>query len=137
MHALKTIIRQGWSETKDKIPESLAPYFSFRDELTIHDGLVFKGERLVISLRARPYIKSRLHASHVGIQGSLRRARESVYWPGMNQEVSDYRSKCTVCANHPRDQAKAPLITHDVPSRSGQRSPATFLKRIRRTILLL
>lgn len=46
MHALKTIIRQGWPETKDKIPGSLAPYFSFRDELTIHDGLIFKGEQL-------------------------------------------------------------------------------------------
>ncbi|XP_068741932.1 uncharacterized protein [Montipora capricornis] len=31
MHALKKIIRQGWPEMKDKIPESLAPYFSFCD----------------------------------------------------------------------------------------------------------
>jgi len=60
MHALKTIIRQGWPETKDKIPESLAPCFSFRDELTIHDGLIFKGERLVTPLKARPYMQATL-----------------------------------------------------------------------------
>lgn len=74
---------------KDKIPESLAPYFSFHVELTIHDGLIFKGGWLVILLKARPYIKSRLHASHIGIQGSLRRARESNYWLRINQEVRD------------------------------------------------
>ena len=34
----------------------------------------------------------------------------------MNQEVSDYISKCAVCANHPRDQAKEPLIAHELPS---------------------
>ena len=72
MHTLKTIIRQGWPETKDKIPESLVLYFSFCDELTIQDGFIFKGEQLVIPLKARPYIKSRLHTSHTGIQVSLR-----------------------------------------------------------------
>ena len=35
MHALKTIIGQGWPETRDKITESLAPHFSFLDELTM------------------------------------------------------------------------------------------------------
>ena len=56
----------------------------------------------------------------------------------MTQEVSDHISKSTVCANHPRDQAKEPLITHHTsPSHPGQNSPATFLNWIRRTILLL
>ena len=78
MHTLKTIIRQGWPERKDKIPEPLTPYFLFHDELTLHDGLTFKGERLVIPLKATPYINSRIHASHIAIQESLRRARESI-----------------------------------------------------------
>ncbi|KAK3706236.1 hypothetical protein QZH41_000393 [Actinostola sp. cb2023] len=34
----------------------------------------------------------------------------------MNQEVSDFISKCEICCNHPRDQAKEPLISHDLPS---------------------
>jgi len=78
MHTLKTIIRQGWPERKDKISQPLAPYFSFRDELMLHDGLTFKGERLVILLKATSYIKSRIHASHIAIKESLRLARESI-----------------------------------------------------------
>ena len=36
---------------KDKIPESLAPYFSFHVELTIHDGLIFKGPQVKTSCK--------------------------------------------------------------------------------------
>ena len=33
----------------------------------------------------------------------------------MKKEVNDYISKCTVCAIHPRNQAKEPLLAHDLP----------------------
>ena len=115
MNSLKTVIRQGWPDNKAAVPYSLATYFSFRDELSIHDGLIFKGERLVIPSSARLFVKERLHAGHIGIQGSLRRAQELVYWPGMNQEITNFISRCEVCHNHPRDQPKEPLISHDVP----------------------
>ena len=121
MKTLKTTIRGGWPVTKDMVPEELQEFFPFRDELSLQDGLVFKGERLVIPSGIRHNIMARLHASHIGIQGCLRRARETVYWPGMNKEITEYISKCEICCAYPQDKAKEPLISHEIPTRPREK----------------
>ena len=45
MKELKTTIREGWPENKDLLPARIRDYFPFREELTLQNGLVFKGER--------------------------------------------------------------------------------------------
>ena len=42
LQVLSTIIRCGWPESKSNVPESIHAYFDFRDELMVHDQLVFK-----------------------------------------------------------------------------------------------
>ena len=54
----------------------LTPYFSFRAEMSVYDGLVFKGECLLISKLMQRKMKERIHRSHIGVNGYLRRARE-------------------------------------------------------------
>ena len=61
----------------------MTPYYSGRDELSIYEGLVFSGERLVVPQGLRADIKRELHASNAGVGSCLRRARESVYWPSI------------------------------------------------------
>ena len=58
---------------------------------------MFKGLRWIIPQTLRQKIKQKLHNSHIGLQGCLCRARERVYWPGMNAEITDYIQKCNVC----------------------------------------
>ena len=48
LQQLKDVIRQGWPEEKQYLPAVLTPYFSYRDELRVYNGLIFKRERLVI-----------------------------------------------------------------------------------------
>ena len=43
---LKDSISNGWTEMKRDVPNLLTPYFDIRDELSIQDGLLFKGERV-------------------------------------------------------------------------------------------
>ena len=45
---LKRVIIEGWPDTKNELPVQISPYFTFRDELTVHDGLVFKGEQVIV-----------------------------------------------------------------------------------------
>lgn len=71
------------------------------------------------SLRQKLMIK--LHSSHTGIQSCLRRARELIYWPGMNKDVVDYISKCDLCASQQNAQGKEPLIQHEQPSRPWEK----------------
>ena len=61
------------------------------DEFSVRDGVIFIPQTL------RQKIKQKLHDSHIGSQGCLCRARETVYWPGMKAEIADYIQKCNVC----------------------------------------
>ena len=66
---------------------STEPLYDMRDELGAYEGLVFKGERLVVPQGLRAEIKKDIHVLQAGVEGCLSRARESVYWPGMNAEL--------------------------------------------------
>ena len=58
LRQLKTVIQTGWPEDKHLLPFVLAPYFSYRDELSVYDGLVLKGECLIILQQMRQKIKN-------------------------------------------------------------------------------
>jgi len=80
---LIAVIKQGWPENLEAVSPSLHGYFNFREELSVQNGVVFKGERILVPLSLRQCIIDKIHASHLGAQGCLRRAKETFYWPGM------------------------------------------------------
>ena len=121
MVLLKAVIQTGWPDTKEQVPLSMQSYFHFRDGLSVQDGLVLKGERLVVPQSMREEIKQKLHQSHLGLQGCLRRGREVVYWPGMNKDIEDFISTCSVCKSYQADQQKEPMISHEIPSRPWEK----------------
>ena len=45
---LKHTIMSGWPSTIKEIPQVLQPYWMFQEELTIEDGHILKGTRIVI-----------------------------------------------------------------------------------------
>ncbi|XP_028417982.1 uncharacterized protein K02A2.6-like [Dendronephthya gigantea] len=53
----------------------------------------------------------------MGIESCLRRARECLYWPGMNSEVKAYVQQCETCRAFDSKQSKEPLHPHDPPER--------------------
>ena len=121
MQVLKATILKGWPEDKSRVPPLVTPYYGVRDELSIYDGIVFKGERLVVPQALRAEIKNELHASHAGVEGCLRRARESVYWPSMNSELRHWISTCEPCRVFETSHGKETLMSHEVPQRPWEK----------------
>lgn len=109
MRDLKDVIFRGWPEHKEDVSVQVAPYFSFRDELTFHDGLIMKGERIVIPKAERNQVKSYIHASHLGQGSALRRARDCVYWPGMTDEIKQMIETFEACNTYQASQQKETL----------------------------
>ena len=56
-----------------------------------------------------------LVASHIGVEGRLRRARLCLYWPRMSAEVKEHISTCETCRAYETKQAKETLMSHEVP----------------------
>ena len=117
LQLLKTTIQSGWPVDKSALPISVSPYYHVRDELSVTDGLVFRGERLVIPKAMRNQIKTDIHIGHTGIDSCLRRAREYVYWPKMSQDIKQFISSCETCCEYSQSQPKETLMSHDIPDR--------------------
>ena len=48
LQIVKSLILKGWPNDKSDLPLQAAPYYSLRDQLTVQDGVILRGERLVI-----------------------------------------------------------------------------------------
>ena len=48
MSKLCQFIQQGWPQKMNELLECLHPYWSFRDELGMVDGLIFQGIRIIV-----------------------------------------------------------------------------------------
>lgn len=107
-------IQSGWPDQKCSVKDSCKPYFDIRDNLSVYEGSVVKGESIVIPKSERQDIKRKLHSSsHSGYDSMLRRARGSVYWPGMNAELKQLASTCEPCQELKPRTTKPLLKQHD------------------------
>ena len=48
MRALQQMVYSSWPNTIKKVPQYLRPYWSYRDEIGISDGVIFKGRQVII-----------------------------------------------------------------------------------------
>ena len=51
LQTLKTVILEGWPESKQETPSQAAQYFTMRDERSVQDGLIFKGQATMLQDR--------------------------------------------------------------------------------------
>ena len=83
--------------------------------ISLQDGLIFMGERVVVPKVAKSGLLKSIHNSH--LVGVLNIARECLYWPGMTEEIKNYVSTCEACREYEQGQRKETLTSHERPSR--------------------
>jgi RNase H-like domain found in reverse transcriptase/Reverse transcriptase (RNA-dependent DNA polymerase)/Integrase zinc binding domain len=115
-------INTGWPPTTAQIPEALRPYSGFTDELVTSGGLAFKGKRVIIPGPARHDILQRLHSSHIGVNGCIRRAQETVYYPSITSHIKEMVGRCEICSRYQTETQKEPLLPHPAPLAHGIKS---------------
>ena len=118
---LKEIISSGWPDSKDEVDPIIRHYFHFRDELTIEDGIIMRGQRIIIPKSLQHGMKTKIHAGHMGMNSCLRRARTYLYWPGMSADIRLFVENCPTCSTFSSKQPAQPLILHPLPSRPWQK----------------
>ena len=84
--------------------DELKQYWSYRDELSIINGVIFKGDRAVILKKLRPKMLKQLHTPLMGIEKTKLRARESMFWLGINRELENIGKLCNICIKNQRKQ---------------------------------
>ena len=120
LQQLTEIITTGWPQRMKDLPERLRNYWSFRDEMSVDNGLVLKGTRIVIPGSMRQPILSKLHEGHQGSNKTKLRAKDTVYWHNINADIEKVCATCPTCQTHQPAQSTEPLMNQEIPSRPWQ-----------------
>ncbi len=107
-------IEQGFNEKE--ITPAVRPFWQVRNELSVAGHLVLKGTQIVIPVKMRKDILANLHSSHQGIERTKRRARQAVYWPGINSDIKNTVEACEPCQTYRPSQCKEPIVSDPIPS---------------------
>ena len=95
LQALQKQIIHGWPDHKQAVHPSIAPYWNVRHELSEAEGLLFNEQRVIIPRASRKNILMLIHESHLGVEKCKSRARATIYWPGMSNDIQETVSKCS------------------------------------------
>ena len=68
-------------------------------KLSTKDGLVLRGERLVIPKDLQAEVLDAAHQGHPGRDSMLQQLRVSVWWPGLAKDMRNYVDSCVACVS--------------------------------------
>ena len=111
---VETIIA-GWPEDVNDLLLDIRSFWSFRDQLSVENGLVLIGQQLVIPRMQQPDILRQLHTANLGTEKTKLLARDTVYWLNINKDIDRLVQTCNVCQEHQPSQTPEPLRQHDIP----------------------
>ena len=130
---LRSLIRDGFPGTKGELNSTMRPYWGVRDRLTVDDDLIVCGARLVIPRSLRAEVLQSLHDSHQEINRTKMRARQTVYWPNIDNDVTNVVSSCRLCRMLLPSQQKEPMMTEPPPSRVFERVSVDYFHHAGKT----
>ena len=58
----------------------------------------------------RPDILKTIHESRLGVEKCPLRARSTVYWPGITNDITQFVSQCEACQKHQKRTQKETLM---------------------------
>ena len=113
---LTKVILEGWPETMKELPNQIRDYWSYRDELSVENGIILKGERVLIPDSLRAGILEQLHTGHLGIEKTRLHSKISVYWPKINSDIEQMCKVCSTCQQYKNSQPHETLLQHEIPT---------------------
>lgn len=125
----------GWPDHAKQEP-LLKDFWPEQATLTVEEGLLLKDTRLVIPAAMRNDVLNRLHEGHQGVVKCKARARETVWWPGLGQHITEMVLKCRTCLPERRNHSE-PLMPSECPERPWQKLGADLFELGGKTYLLI
>ena len=113
---LKVFIESGWPTQRKDVPITVRPYYNYRQELSILNGLILKDSRIVVPSSLRSEMKTILHSGHLGIVKTKISARDTIYWPNIAADIEEIVRNCETCIQFQNKNKRKLMIPHDIPS---------------------
>ena len=117
-------VKEGFPAMSTSLPPHLLPFWKLRDELSTSDGLVLYQSRIIVPTSERKEVLKRLHDSHQGVERTKRRARQTVFWPGITSDIMNTVGACTKCQERRASLPPEPLQSDPPPTRPFEQTAA-------------
>ena len=121
LNLLKKTVYNGWPHRKKSLPQMLRPYWNFKASIHIVNDVLLVDNKIIIPKAMKNKMLTLLHEGHFGMIKTRARANESMYWPGIKNDIEEMCSKYATCNKYKNQSLKEPLINHDVPLRAFQK----------------
>ena len=122
---LSTVLRyilSGWPDHIDHVQEhELSVYFRRRQELSLQDGCILWGTRIIVPIQGRSQLLDELHEGHPGMSRMKALARSFVWWPGQDKDIENRVNMCHSCQLQQNTPSSAPLQPWRWPSQPWSR----------------
>ena len=102
----KNIIIRGWPSTKDELHINTRPYWCYRYDLAVIDGVIMKGRHIIIPAELKQQVLDQLHPNHIGIEKTKLLTHESVYWININTDIENHIKSCNTCLEFQQTQPR-------------------------------
>ena len=136
-NALIDVLERGWPDKFTETAPILQPFWTFREEISMEGGILYKGSRIIIPKRLRQKLIKQLHEGHLGESKCLLRARQSVFWPGITEQIKNAVRTCEVCQRHASGPEKLPYSPYSVPQECWDRLATDIFTFKSRKFLLI
>ena len=93
----------------NRISECRWTLSNWKDELSVDDGYLLGGRRVVIPGLLQSQLLDQLHECH-GMCRMKALVRSYVWWPGIDQDIEDKVRSCDVCTEVQNTPKKVPLL---------------------------
>lgn len=114
-------ISTNWNGYSSSSEPQLKHFFNRRTSLSVSNGVILFGDRVVIPEILRAKIIQQLHKGHPGIVRMKHLARSYVYWPKIDQEIENFVKFCTKCAVAGKSPIKTLLHSWPTPNKIWER----------------
>lgn len=121
---VRQFLSQGWPSTD--LHEDFKPYKSKQSELSLLDGCVLWGARVIVPPQGRKCVLAELHETHPGSNRMKSLARSYIWWPGMDAEIEQVVQTCESCQGSRASPPLAPLHPWEWPARPWSRVHLDF-----------
>ena len=99
----------------------MKPYLERKDELSVEDGCLLWGNRVIIPSACRTEVLEELHQCHPGVTRIKALSRSYVWWPKLDKDLEIVVQSCHTCQLHQKTPSKAPLHPWEWSNKPWQR----------------
>ena len=115
----------------------LQPSFIRKNKLSICEGCLSWGTRIVVPYSLRSQILQQLHNFHPGMNHMKSLARSFVWWPNIDHDVENIVKSCHECTVNQKNPSANPIHAWEYPSKQWERIHIDYAELFLNKIFLI